>query len=1034
MTNKKKVLEENMKRLRTIGVLLIAVVALLAIAAALVALLLPETDLLRKNVEEQLTKLTGQDVALGGLKLSWTFPKLVHISLENVSVRTKDGEQLLAADKVTCSPALLSLIQGKVIIESISLEGFRAQIRRLADGSIRSPLVPLPGSHPTAAMQEKLPETEEETGLKKPAEPLEAVDMSKPRLSIKQVSFAEGKIDWVDEHVNPGRDTRIFISDIKGRVSVADSEQDFVFTFSAIVGSLKPGENEVRFDGSVGLTPELSAFQQVRVSVSTELFYLEPFLAYMPKNVPIGPGTVIKGGRAHLNWYKDRPPVFAYEAEFMPWIKDRTRVRLQGDSKLATDFSSVKEATFTVETDAFLLDTISRILPPGFPLISGILKGRFNGKWYGPDAWSVHADAQIERAFLEKYFQALRKALAVSVQATVQPKEILIERLDIAESSKIASVSGKIREPFSEKMPVLDLNGEISLNPRWLPALGVHLTDNLRIGGSFPVRGAVKGKPDDLEFDVTGDLTGVPIEWQTHLTKQRGQKGSFSSKGRWLPKGGKAAGQVRLDAMTRLELAGLSLRLAPETGTLQPASLNLAARVLVDGKKIDARDGTLGLRKGSDAKDFLTIKGTVTDLSAADPVIDAQATTTVSSELLSLAGLDSSRGVSIKGSAPLAASFSGPLSSLSWRLQMPIDHIDIAVGKSFRKPSDVAGSLKASGKLAAGELTLDQGQLTLPGASVTGRGLVRDRNGNPGQLKFDLKKGEIDKLLKYFPEVTYKGLSGPVEASLTLTPSDKRLIPVAVVRPIAISYRPDKADWHLEGLSGSLDIKDDSVAIPEIVGKVAGIVEAPLKITGALKGVTSGETANGTISIALCKGRIKSNRVPAILLQIRGLVGPLLDPEFGKRGGDFLGFNSLTGDLRVSAGTVSTDSIQLKGSDLNAGGMGSLRLDSLHLDMVVGLYTEVVGGSAIGKIPGVGEFLKKHQEVLKGTGLDKELKRWGITPPDQQEASASQSGVTRTPVTVFARIRGPLSSPQVSPVLENALKQDELSRLRSLIH
>ncbi len=1022
-----------MKFLRTICLIFVAVIAFLAAAAALIVLLLPETDLLRKNVEEQLTSLTGQDVRLGSLKLSWTFPRLLHISLKDVSIRTKDGEQLLAAERVICSPALISLVQGKVSIESISLERFRAQVRRLPDGRIRLPLVPLPGSHEPSVAPDRRSEPGE-AGLKPPVEPSKPREVSGPRVSIKEVSLAEGRIDWVDAYVAPGRETVIDVRDIKGRLNRTDSGQVIAFKLFTRVGSAKPGENEVRVDGSVRLAGADSPPHQVQVSAATESFDLKPFSAYIPREAAVVQGLPVTGVRVRLNWEKGRPPVVSYEAALAEGTEKGGRIRLLGDVHLADNLSSVQKASVTAETDSFQLKTITEILPPGFPLDagSGFLKGRVEGKWSEARDWTVEGALSLEDAVPKKPFLALGKALRVSVQATLQPGELVIQTLEISESTKIATIRGKVREPFSGK-PILDLNGEVTLNPRWLPTFDLALPDRLRIGGSFPLRGALQGRTDELGFEVTGDLAAVPISWEPYLEKPRGQKGSISSKGRYLPTGGRPGGPVKLDALTRVELAGAGIRLGPESGLVHQSSLHLVVRTLVDGKKVNARDGALGLRKGSESRDFLTVKGSVADLTAADPMIDAQATATVSSELGALLGLDSARGVSIKGSAPLTTTLAGPRSRLTWHLELPIDHLDVSVGNRFRKPGNVAGALKASGKLASGELSLDTGTLTLPGATVTGRGVLRDRNGDPGTLTFDLKKGDVDKVLRYFPEMSHKGLSGSVEATFTLTPSNKRLIPSGAVRLVAVNYRPEKADWSLEQMRGTLDIKDNALVIPEIVGRVAGVLESPLRANGGLKEITSQETLNGNISVTLGEGKIKAERLRAILEQTRILVGTLLNPELGTRSPDFLGFSSLTGDFRVGSGAVSTDNLRLKGPDLTAGAVGSLRLDSLQLDSFVGLHTMVVGGAALGKIPGVRDFVKKHEEVLKATGLDKELKRWGITPPDQKEPSAGPQETPRTPVTVFIKIRGPLSSPQVSPVLETALEKNVLSRLRSLI-
>ncbi len=114
--------------------------------------------------------------------------------------------------------------------------------------------------------------------------------------------------------------------------------------------------------------------------------------------------------------------------------------------------------------------------------------------------------------------------------------------------------------------------------------------------------------------------------------------------------------------------------------------------------------------------------------------------------------------------------------------------------------------------------------------------------------------------------------------------------------------------------------------------------------------------------------------------------------------------------------------------------MGKLRLDTLSIDAVAGIHTVTSAGEALGRIPGVQKFVKKHEDLLKITGLDKELKRLGIQAPTDQETNPDTQAPAKTPVTVIVKLRGPASSPEVLPVLETAVDRETLARLKSLLH
>jgi len=407
---------------------------------------------------------------------------------------------------------------------------------------------------------------------------------------------------------------------------------------------------------------------------------------------------------------------------------------------------------------------------------------------------------------------------------------------------------------------------------------------------------------------------------------------------------------------------------------------------------------------------------------------------TLDKGLLALAGLDMPQGVLISGSAPVKVSLNGFPSSLDWGAEIPLTHLDITVQRAFRKPGGVNGSMGASGKFIGDELLLTNGRLTLPGLAVTANGMLRDARGKFRGITLNVKKSELREILRLVPAAAGMGLSGPVEAAIGIKPVGDGVVPAGTVRLFGVDYRPEKAGWALEKMKGTIELDGTSVETPEVSGNVTGALEGPAKIKGAVNGVNSVETLNGRVSAYIGQGRIKADRLRGLLTQTRLLIGTLVNPQSSERANDPLEFQSLAGDFQITAGKARTDNLSLKGPDLGCGAIGSLNLASMELDTLVGIHTVTVVGDALGKIPAVKKFVKKHEGLLAATGLDKELKRIGIDVSDTKEAKSGGSDAVKTPVTMILKLKGPVSSPHVAPVMENTIEKGTLSKLKSLLN
>jgi hypothetical protein len=484
------------------------------------------------------------------------------------------------------------------------------------------------------------------------------------------------------------------------------------------------------------------------------------------------------------------------------------------------------------------------------------------------------------------------------------------------------------------------------------------------------------------------------------------------------------------------------VRLKPQAPWSAGLAMTLDSGVQLKGKAVDLKDASLTLKKGNKSGEMVSVTGLVEHLGAGTPTFKGGATLVLDNDVLALLREDLPPNLSLTGEARVKAAFSGTPSEFGWSIDMPLTGAGIDVEKAFRKPSGVAASVKASGKWAKETLTLDSGQISLPGVSAVARGTLLDRNGRFSELHADLKKTDLKDLAKFAPALAGLKVSGPIEADAILRSSRKGIEPHATIRLVSVDYVPEKANWSLRKLHGTAKTNGVSLEAPALVGQIQGAIEAPFRVKVALDNLPAVKDTSGRVSIAVEKGKIKAERLRSILQQGKILVGTLLNPQQAlEKKSDVLELESLTADFDVKAGTAKTSNLKLKATDFSLGATGSLRLDDLNLDALAGLHTVIVSSDALGKIPQVRQAVKKYEGLLKITGLDKELKKIGIDTATEGQAQGEGAPqpesptpkIVKTPVTVMVKITGPASSPNVTPVLENALDKNTADHLKELM-
>lgn len=1016
-----------MKRFARIITVLLVVIGLVAAACVLAIFLLPETDLVRTNVQDQLTQLSGQKVSIGSIKVSLAFPKLAHLNLEGISVQTPEGAELFAADRIVLSPSLGGLLTRRLDIESVVVERFRTSIVRAEDGTIRNPFLPvaLP-RHPGESKPEAAPASGQ-SRLKVPPAP--ATTPPPPvNWSLRRFQLADGRVDWVDRSVTPGKEVLISIAGLSADLTQPDSAGPVSVKVRGKLAASDQRGSEVLIEGSVTASPDRTSLERVVLSLSSDPLDLQTFRGYVPERVSEGGILDPVAVTARCAWQRGEASAVDLSLSAKQKAEPAAQIALEGKLALPTDSNPQGAIAFAARSDGLPLKLFRSMLPQSVPLetAQGVVKGALQGNWVDPGHWNVNGKLALENAEPRAPYRTIGKPIRAVIEADLNPAELSINEAEITGYAKVAAAKGRIRKPLDEN-PEFDLTGDVLATPELARAFGLKIPEGLHIDGGVPVRGRVFGGVDKVSFDVTGDLTGTRVAFAAFVDKPRGQKGNVAAKGT-VQAPVNRAGALKFDASVAVNAAGVAVGTAGGSG-LTGLVLSAQSKVVGRGVKIDLKDAAIKVKRSAQAPDLLAATGIATDVGSPDPTVKAAVTATLDNELLKALGLPSTGDVTIKGAVPISTQVNGALSALTWTVDAPLTAVELGVKDFFRKPAGVQSAVHASLRSVGREVKLASSRLNLAGASFSGHGVLSDRQGKFGEVSFETKGARIERLLALLPKHKGLPLSGPVDATARLAGTDHGIGQTASIRLAGLSFRPDGAQLALDQMTGTIDVNGDSVEIPQISGRIIGMIQAPVAVKGSLKQVGSLAMMNGTLSVDAGKGRIKAESVLGWISQARALARGIVAPQAVGTKGDFRDFNYLKGDVTIASGAAASDNIRLKGADISLGAMGSVRLDTEHLkDTLVAVRTDLSEvqalGEALGQIGPVRELIERHRGLLDAVG---------IKLPQKREAGERGVIPAQALQTVIMRLNGPISNPQKAIVLEASLNKETAARLKNLL-
>ena len=660
-----------------------------------------------------------------------------------------------------------------------------------------------------------------------------------------------------------------------------------------------------------------------------------------------------------------------------------------------------------------------------------MLKGKIKGEWNKEAPWKLQGVATFENIISAGMFKGIGHPLRLDTEFRVDPDNLFLDKTEIWESNRLASIIGKIEKPFSADR-MMDLAGNTTIRPQWLHDFGINLPKAVDMKGPLGLQAHAHGRPDSPLIDLKIDMTNAAVKWLPYLEKPAGNGGRVTLKGKINPATDKK-NSTGFNGELHLNMVGTNVRFADDIPWFQKSAINFNSKLLFHGKTVDLKNASVALKSGPASGEMLSATANITGLGS-NPKFEGTASARVNPEIMSVFGREKPAGFVLKGDSNLKGSFIGDANQISWTLELPLTNLDISANRTFRKPTGVAGHFKASGKWSKDSLALTSSQITLPGVSVVAEGQLNERNGNLKQMKVELKKANAKDIAKFIPAMDGYKISGPLEGLFHIRPGEKGITTSSTVRLLSVDFHPDKSALGLEKIQGKIEMQGTNLVADDIAARVQGAIEGPLKAKFALNNISSFDDMFGRVSLQIGSGQFKAEQLRKLLNQAKILIGTLLNPAGLEKRGDLMEFESLTCDFDVKSRTAYTENLRLKGQGFSSGLVGKLRLDNLSIDAVAGIHTITTAGEVLGKIPGVQKFVKKHEDLLKITGLDKELKRLGLQVPTDQETKPDTEAPAKTPVTVIVKLRGPASSPEALPILETAVDKETLARLKSLLH
>ncbi len=1004
-------------------IILIVILVLLLLIVGLTIFFMyvvADSNRIKTGIEEHLRAVTGREFTIGHIRVRPAFPKLLSLSVQGLQVKGADEAPFVSADEIVFIPSLLPLFSGEISIDSIKLYGLRAKLQKREDGSLTDMIIPVPVASP--APQESKTETT-------PTQTQHNSSSEKRRLqwSIDSVDLIDAEVQFVDQNFSPDKPL-VFKTTMDGQMSRSKGSEAFSFDIHGKIADADNHSAPYKATGNIYLAPDLNSVRKADAKLDTQGLPVRLFSPYLGPKGRYAEKFSGVNSTIDVSYEKGKDSGAGINAAAFTSQGSPANATAEIQLSLDENFRQLKNAKGVINllsVPLSMFDEMARPKLPALKLEKGAISGKIEGVWKNSDDWNADATLEANNIMLAPVLSKLSSNLNLNTKFTINPSLLDIERLELGNEKNRLLVLGQVTNPLDESKQG-DLKLEVSLLPEFLQAMGPPMPRELRFKGQILIKGTIKGKPESLRLDLNSNLKNADIAWNHDFHKASGVPGRLAVETTYDALKSKIVDPTALDLdfpSAVLTIKGKRL----ETG------ISLKTKVDHKGKFLDLRGAVVELGRDKEIIGFA--KGNFTNVGSTSPDFEGNFSVVINKNTLSIMEPLPS-DILIEGSSRITGKFSGEPQRFTFSAEAPLNNIALGMGKEFKKPAGVAGSLKANGKFNRGSIELSDGVLTLPGLLVIAKGTVTDKSGSFANVALDIKKADLKELAKFAPELASLKPSGQLSGHVLLKNQNGDLLHYGSIKLHGLELKPAKSGIIFHQVKGVIEPSGLDAKIPELSGRITGAVESPFKVKGKLENLHQIRAISGKIDLDGGPGRLKSERLRSVL-QNANLIANVLRAKPDARNPDLLEFESLTGEFNIKRGVVHTEDLRFKGAALNAGVVGNMDLQNSELDAVMGLKTATHLGNILSKAPGVQKLLKKNEGLLKATGLDKELKRWGILGGKEadKEGSTDKAPAVNKPttLTLFVKLRGSAASPEVVPILESQGSSATMAKLKGLI-
>ncbi|MDQ1238561.1 MAG: hypothetical protein QG577_746, partial [Thermodesulfobacteriota bacterium] len=705
---------------------------------------------------------------------------------------------------------------------------------------------------------------------------------------------------------------------------------------------------------------------------------------------------------------------------------------LQGEVAMNDGLTSIESIRAQSRIDKLPLDFFGESIREKIAVKSDLGNLTGNVDWFWDKlGWKASGLLELDQVMFTGGNISPVEPLSISAEFELDPQIVAFKKIHFRQLHSFVSSSGDVSGLFAEA-PSINLTYHGVLDESNLKPLSKTSVD---VSGQVSVKGAVKGSLQDLHVDFTGDLANFSAGMPPHFQKKLNTPGKLSLAARVSRQLGSSGTRPRVEGSLHCTLSNVQIGILDQPTAFPMVRTEFETKIAADAKGIDFKDASLVLYGPEKSQKILSASGYLTAVGSSNEKLSLQIKPVLDKSVLKMLQKSLAPTLDLDGKTELVLRLSGSRDKFDWSLNAPLSGTAIKIGTGFSKPLGMPASVAAQGTWNRGSVTLTKAEASSTGLTLTGNGRLRNENGSFQNVTIDIKKIDLAEFSKLMPSKDVR-ISGVVEGQIRLQSVGQAVLPYGTLNlsNVGLTTNP-QAGVMLSNINGAVEIKEKTLKSDQLLGRLKGLLDAPIKLQGTLTNVESLEAMQGNVSIQTGKGTMKADFLTPILGQTQQAIGRALSMSGLSNGERVFEVDGGSASLNISGGLVQTQDLKIKGALMALGAVGSYKTVDKTLNATVSVQTRLFENIPLGKIPEIQKLVKQNEGWLKATGLDKELKKFGIKPPENQTGESPKTPDENiAPTTILFKMQGSIHSPKLIPVLESSLDKQTIDKLKNLSH